>query len=372
MAKKALFGLIWIVSALVLVFILTETALRIAGKTPRTPPRHNVKIDPPGSIFKADSVLGYVNRPGQFKITLNDQLTFEATHDSLGYRVNDSWNKPDLSGIKHESFPFSRGNGNVLDKSSHIKSSKIEDFISQKEIWILGGSFTYGWGVNDNETFPALLGLPKVRNFGVGGYGTLQTLLQLQGEIRRIQNSLEPKLPKTVVLAYASFHDQRNTCNNFWLNAIAPHNVLKGLRFPYARFSARAESELKYGYQESGYPGLPGAGYSAFINSIQQIRDSWQEDKLRSPEVTRILIQEIIDLCDHNDINFVLMGLEGDEATLEMLYYFQEKGVNTVSIILSANMPENYLQPIDPHPSVTGQQWYAKNLKEYLSNRHLN
>jgi hypothetical protein len=55
---------------------------------------------------------------------------------------------------------------------------------SKPEIWIMGCSFTHGWSLNDQDTYPWLLQarLPQyvVVNYGVEGYGTLHALLQLR------------------------------------------------------------------------------------------------------------------------------------------------------------------------------------------------
>ena len=79
---------------------------------------------------------------------------------------------------------------------------------SLPEIWILGCSFTHGYGVNDMETYPAQLQelMPgyRVRNFGMDGYGTFQNWMTLRHELAKGQK------PALVVLAYGAFHDQRN------------------------------------------------------------------------------------------------------------------------------------------------------------------
>ena len=74
-------------------------------------------------------------------------------------------------------------------------------------IAIFGCSQTFGSGVEDQETFSALLAerLPgtEVLNFGVHGYGTDQMLLRWELEGRRYA-------PDIVVLAFAYYHLDRN------------------------------------------------------------------------------------------------------------------------------------------------------------------
>ncbi len=80
---------------------------------------------------------------------------------------------------------------------------------AKKEIWIFGDSVTYGWSVNDEETFPWLLQekFPdyEVVNFGVQGYSTLNSLIQLR---EALQNGKKPKL---VILSYASWVSRKTT-----------------------------------------------------------------------------------------------------------------------------------------------------------------
>ena len=51
-----------------------------------------------------------------------------------------------------------------------------------------GDSYTFGWGVEDNQTWPAFLeryGEKSVQNFGVGGYNLEKTRLSLEERNRR-------------------------------------------------------------------------------------------------------------------------------------------------------------------------------------------
>jgi hypothetical protein len=83
----------------------------------------------------------------------------------------------------------------------------VEKAAGTTRIAIFGCSQTFGSGVEDDETFSALLAasLPgtEVLNFGVHGYGTDQMLLRWELEGRRYS-------PDLVVLAFAYYHLDRN------------------------------------------------------------------------------------------------------------------------------------------------------------------
>lgn len=79
----------------------------------------------------------------------------------------------------------------------------------REAIWVFGCSFTHGWSLNDEETYPWVLQqrLPdyQVVNFGVSGYGTLHSLMQFREALRTRDK------PKAAVVAYGFLHDRRNT-----------------------------------------------------------------------------------------------------------------------------------------------------------------
>lgn len=77
----------------------------------------------------------------------------------------------------------------------------------KRRILVIGDSFAFGWGVNDDETYAARLeaALPdtEVVNLGVGGYGTDQMLLMLGAEGTRYR-------PDRVVVGVVSEDTERN------------------------------------------------------------------------------------------------------------------------------------------------------------------
>src|ERR1700730_18708848 len=115
--------------------------------------------------------------PGEFKVTLADSYSFEATNLDNTLRATGP----------SDAHPAEAG----------------------KAIWIFGDSVTYGWSVNDQDTYCWLLQKTfrdhQIVNFGVNGYGTLQSLIQFREALK----NRNP--PKAVILAYASWQDVRNT-----------------------------------------------------------------------------------------------------------------------------------------------------------------
>ena len=77
-----------------------------------------------------------------------------------------------------------------------------------KNINFFGGSYTFGWGLNDNETLPYFLQKErqnwKVKNFAINGYGAHQMLAQIEND---------SKILKDInILITANFHAARSSC----------------------------------------------------------------------------------------------------------------------------------------------------------------
>lgn len=96
------------------------------------------------------------------------------------------------------------------------------------QLWFFGCSFAFGALLSDEETFPWIAQdrLPEyeVVNFGVSGYSTLHSLIQLEEELRK------PLRPAVAVLTYADFHQRRNVCSWSWRQS-----VMTRFEYPCAR-----------------------------------------------------------------------------------------------------------------------------------------
>src|SRR6185503_2200430 len=120
--------------------------------------------------------------PGQLRLTLMNDYSFRVTHLSNGLRI------------------------------THPLADPIAE--NRDQIWIFGCSFTHGFGVNDDGTYPWILQSRltgyEIVNFGTDGYGSVQSLIQFE---EALQAGRKPAL---VIVAYASFHDMRNAMTRLW------------------------------------------------------------------------------------------------------------------------------------------------------------
>lgn len=318
---------------IVLFFALAEVVLRARGNKPWEVYKIRRTIEPLGEkFFMPHPKLGYINHPGKFKVTLNNSsYSFNVTNLDNSLRVT-----------------------RALD--TH------DGTYSNKEIWIFGDSFTYGWGVNNEETYPWLLQEEftnyKVLNFGISGYGPLHSLIQFK---EAIKNNEKPCL---VILAYASFHDMRNTSSRSRGKRLkrldkANWNLIE----PYVRIDRKGI--LHYAMSEFPYREFPFMRQSAFINWLEIKYDMIQDIFYQNHWISKLLIKEFSQLCQKNNIKFVIAGIMADTLTYDMLEYCKKEGIAAIDISIPYNNETTILQ--DGHPNATGHKMLAEKLIYFLS-----
>ena len=325
--------LVAIAFTLVTCLALAEGAARLAGETPWQPPRLDVRVEPGGSLFEPDPRLGYRHRAGRFEVT-QGLLRFSLTHDDQGLRAT----HPE------------RASGS-----------------RPPELWIFGDSITHGWSVDNEETyawllqerFPAL----EVVNFGVSGYGTLHGWLQFEEAL-----AARPR-PAVVVVAYASFHDDRNTFARERRKILVPWNRLGPLDQPRARFDGAGE--LRIEMAEVRYRELPLMRRFAVSHLVERAWNRIEQRRLRGADVTFAILERFAERSRRAGIAFVVAGITRDEATHAMLERCRAAGWRAVDVSLDLEQPGMRNLPWDPHPSARAQRIYANRLGGYLAREGL-
>jgi len=89
-------------------------------------------------------------------------------------------------------------------------------------ILFLGGSLTYGYGVDDDKTYPYILSQKYWRNWhivnkAVSGWGTSHAYMTLSEEMER------DKRPSVVIYGMISQHIQRNYIREGWVHTVAKY-----------------------------------------------------------------------------------------------------------------------------------------------------
>lgn len=315
-----------------LLVVGAEGVLRFKGYKPWAAPDLQVLVEPGGTFFTTHPSLGYTHIPGEFTVRLRNAYTFQVRHGADTLRV------------------------------THPMKSRSEQ-ASKQEVWLFGCSFTHGWSLNDRETYPWLLQeeLPHyvVRNFGVSGYGTVQSLIQFREAIE------ERKKPKIAILAYASFHDVRNTLARSRKKTLAPYNTLDPLLHPYVRINKR--DELTHYMAEVQYREFPLMRHSALMHFIEQQYNKLEERLLKSHAVTEQLVGEFAELAQKNDIMFIIAVIRAGANADALMRWAQAKGILVVDISVDLRKEEHRNLPYDRHPSPLANRKFADKLEQFLT-----
>ncbi len=327
--KKALLGVLLGFLALLVFLLGAELVVRGQGHEPWAPGRREIQVVPGGELYQPDPVLGYRHRPGPFAIRLTNGYKWVATHGQDTLRRTRAGNREGAGG---------------------------------KGLWVFGCSFTHGWSLEDDQTYPWKLQekLPTydVRNFGVGGYGTLQSYLQLDRELE----SADP--PEICVLAYADFHDARNTFLRERRKSVITWNTRQGLPQPHAWLND--EGELEWGTDESVYREFPGMRRFAFAHFLEQRYNEREAARSRSHDVSKAIIERFQGLCEEHGIRLFVAGISDHEDTADVLAWCRERGIAAGDISVPLDEPGNRNLPHNAHPSARANQEYARRLRAGL------
>lgn len=335
--SKLAFGCVLLSLCLATVVAGAEVFARLKGFRPWTPSEDKpVRVEPGGTLGRPDPILGSAYLPGRFVVTLPDGYSFRVTHRENGLRISRPLSEYDQGGAR-------------------------------PAIWILGCSYTHGWSLNDEETYPWLVQerLPayEVLNFGVGGYGTLQSFLQFREALER------GPAPKVAVLAYASFHDARNTLNRYRMKGITLTGERGGLRLPCARIDPDGGLGI-FSVDADHYRPWPLQGRLAFVHLLEESANRRELQRTRSHSVSKAIVVELKKLADRHGAALVVAGIFRSPETADMLRFARGEGIESVDISVR-DAPEFQNQPHDAHPNARANRRFAERLTAFLEERVL-
>ena len=315
----------------IMVFCCLEIAFRILGYESFQNNDYSVAAQP-DNAFLGDTELGIQLNPGAFQITINKGLTFNTHH---------------------------------LENNSRYVSDCPN--ATKPNILFLGCSFTYGFGVNDEQHFTSLLQKKhpalSFQNAGVIGYGSVQSLLQLKELVRTQQL-------KAVILNFSSFHFMRNTLSREYRSNLrigyrrSSNNVdskMNQSRFPYL---PACEEPIQYASWEEIYENWIGREWLASINWIQTSYDYAKEDLPAQIEATVCIIQEMAAICKENNIPFGVACLDTTPET--GLLKTKVSPINWVDVGFDFSNQSFINHPYDSHPNPVGHRQIADKIEPFL------
>jgi hypothetical protein len=206
------------------------------------------------------------------------------------------------------------GNASMTFWSDGRRSTRPDPSpLALPQVLFVGCSWTQGYGVQDEETFPYRFSEqnPKwdVENFGTGGYGAYQSLLRMRSVFAEKKYS-----PKLVVYGYVDFHAYRDVAGYAWVKALrnvngeffAPPSVIVRhghlVEYPLTTF-ARWPGETEWV--------LVALAKNAYLRLRFLTREGYEE------EATKLLLREMRNLAVENGARFLVMELKSPPTSIQ-------------------------------------------------------
>ncbi len=259
----------------------------------------------PIGIFEDDLVLGYRHKPNTVGTHVDLDFSVKYTLDRNGSRV-------------------------ILEPSS-----------SQGRIVFLGGSYTFGHGVEDSEGFPALLARDywpdwTVKNRAVAGYGTAHAYLILKQELERNAT------PDVIVYPFLNGHIIRNYISEEWLATIS--------------FFGRLHPHFEIESGHLSYHGVVGAEAGQAMSEVTSAKER---------DLTILMIEEMQRLCRERGVAFFVILLPGERwppAVAAALYQLDHAPLD-----LSAYRLKAFAN--DGHPNAEDHRYIAEQIGQSMINQ---
>lgn len=313
--------------------ICLEIALRILGYSPYQQLQYSIESSPKMCVV-ASKEYGFALGEGTFEVSVNGAPNYVATHRN-GKRI------------------------------SRLGSAND----SLEKVFLMGCSFTYGMGVDDSLSFPFKVQNHfkdlSIQNFGVPGFGTIQSYLQLKKELKN------GRIPAVVIVNFCDFHNERNSLTPRFRNSLV---------MGYQRSNDEISAELKkskFPFIENGevktvafkdlYSNWTGRETFATINYFQTLNDERLTGKIDQKKNTEIVFEKIKKLCDEHKIRLIVTGLTRGLELTSFLHQIEQQGIEVHDISLDLSSKKYNQLPYDSHPNAAAHDYFSKKIIDLLS-----
>jgi hypothetical protein len=245
-------------------------------------------------------------------------------------------------------------------RQSHPQQNGILN--EQPKIVMVGGSYTHGTAITDDETFPWKLQqtLPgmEVLNYSVGGYGTLQSLVKLQQVLPKIRQR------KLVIYGLIRHHSIRNVSTTGWITSLSKYSR-NDLYIPYVKIDKNNQMQHQPLLHFSPFPLRQ---YSALIALLENtwISTRWgKHDDEPISQITVALVSEMQELSNEHNADFLVVLLSfnrRDAHTYTKALIRNEVNVLNCSYPLTRDM----IVIGDGHPNGKMNTKWARCIGSYL------
>jgi hypothetical protein len=326
--RKKLFYILMFLISLSLILIGAELLLRASGAKPWP-----ILSATEPTLFEWDPVLGWKSQPGKFR---------HQPYSPQGHEINYT----------------------ILSNGSRATSDNQKT--DSYNLVFLGCSFTEGLAVSDEDTFAWKLQakFPSLRigNFGVGGYGTYQSLLLLR---ELYKHNMKPAI---VIYGFLPFHEERNIANSQWRKLLTQHSKRGHRSLPYCNLD---ENGKLIEHKPIGYPLLPLREHLALTGDFAaefyfRFFDA-EEGKRREDgfAITQKLIAEMNSLAQKNGSSFFVAILAGPGPYES---FFKTSAIGKIDCRIAWNSDENMVQG-EGHPNEKAHSAWAERIAEFLKDQ---
>jgi hypothetical protein len=345
--KKFFFYLFMLSFSFFICFILFAIFALLTYKDPD--PGRKITITPNTQYYTLDEDLGYRAMKGSFEV----KIQVKELPEPKIYKLN-------------------------IDENGHRFTSKnANDHTGQPEIWIHGCSFTWGQGLNDEETYPYIvqskLKNHKVINFGENGYGNHHALIQIEKELAKAT-----KFPEAIVVSYIDWHSHRNVGESSYISALEDFQHFKKgiLRKTFeklistvTKFMKVKTSILEYKYKypvasigDNNTLKIEAIPLVAFFETAKSSEYTWN--------VTKKIFLRILDITKDKKIPVIILHQWSslpDYKTDPMIQFFKTNSFIYVDAYVDYSKNENNMNPYDGHPNSKSNEIFANALLQKLS-----
>ncbi len=234
---------------------------------------------------------------------------------------------------------------------------EINDLKKNKTINFFGGSFTFGYGLNDNETMPYLLQKYfndwKINNYGINGYGVHQMLAHIKKNPTIIKDvnilvTDEGHIPRSSCLRHFSFGTPKFLINDqkkLIRSGYCQFGIMDTIPLPKIVGSIINRSEIKN-----------------YIHKLIKTKEYYNEESI---ELYLAIIKKINETITKKEKNFFVGYMNNsDKLNKYIINELIESNINVIDISLDKNNKEYWLP--DEHTTKKGNEKRAATIYNYL------
>lgn len=311
-----------------IVLVLLELAIR--GIMPLVDSGYKcfeLKSVTPSEFVGPDKALGYTLNDGTFHFENACGLRFSATH-RLGKRV--------VTTPKNDTLP---------------------------EVWILGDSYGYGYGVDDTCTYAYYLQqvMPQysIVNLSGPGYSAVANFLQLEALLTTKGKVNKP----TVVIFQCSEYDKGRIILSPRMLDAYRSEMQEVVKLPYV-FNSSAGLTIDYKKLPDRNSLITNSLLASTVHKIVLVKMSEGVEQ-NSDSVVVALYHRVAQLCKEHEVSLLMLSLHssrGFETRIQetVLGNFLNPRIDTLSV-------DHTLLPLDNHLSPKGHAYLARALRNSLS-----